>query len=226
MTEYAPRMTSKPTDNDTELPASAASEPRRRGRPAKSENDSLRGELIKRSAYLFRTQGYDNTTVRDIAAAAGIHSGSWFYHFKTKQEILAAVMEQGMTDSLASLEAIGLHTLAPRMAFQRLVEVHLHTMLAPNHDFIPVLLYEWRSLDQGSRARIIKLKDRYEAIWDEVIAALHQSGDWRMPTRLDRLFLFGALNWTAQWYKPGGTSLEELAEQAVTFILRTPPRPA
>ena len=200
--------------------------PKRRGRPAKSENDSLRGELIKCSAYLFRTQGYDNTTVRDIAAAAGIHSGSWFYHFKTKQEILAAVMEQGMTESLARLEAIGLHTLAPRIAFQRLVEVHLHTLLAPNHHFIPVLLYEWRSLDQGSRTRIIRLKDRYEAIWDEVIAALHQSGEWSMPTRLDRLFLFGALNWTAQWYKPGGISLEELAEQAATFILRTAPRPA
>ncbi|SFV01487.1 TetR/AcrR family transcriptional regulator [Pseudoduganella namucuonensis] len=222
-------MPSKPQPALSALSAAPAPAmaPKRRGRPAKSENDSLRGELIKKSAFLFRTQGYDNTTVRDIAAAAGIHSGSWFYHFKTKQDILAAVMEQGMTQSLADIEAIALHTLAPRDALRRLVEVHLQTLLAPNHDFIPVLLYEWRSLDPLSRARIIKLKDRYEAIWDGVLKALHASGEWAMPTRFDRLLMFGALNWTAQWYKPGGAiALRDLADSAVTFILRSPPRPA
>ncbi|MES2259677.1 MAG: TetR/AcrR family transcriptional regulator [Pseudomonadota bacterium] len=205
--------------------APPAAAPKKRGRPAQNENESLRSELVRKSAYLFRTQGYDNTTVRDIAAAAGVHSGSWFYHFKSKQDILAAIMEQGMRQSLAAIEAIDLPALAPRQALLRLVEVHLQTMLAPNHDFIPVLVYEWRSLDQPARSRIIELKDRYEAIWGEVIAALHRSGEWSMPTRFDRLLMFGALNWTAQWYKPGtGTSLEELAEQTVTFLLRTPPR--
>ena len=93
--------------------------------------------------------------------------------------------------------------LPPRTAFKQLVMAHLHTLHAPDHDFIAVLLYEWRSLDQPNRARIIKLKDRHEAIWDAVIAALHRSGDWAMPTRLDRLLMFGAMNWSAQWYKPG-----------------------
>ncbi len=200
-----------------------AAPPRKRGRPAQSESDSRRQELIEKSARLFRQKGYDNTTVRDIAAEVGIQSGSWFYHFKTKQDILVAIMEQGMTRSLADIEAIDIHALPPREAFRRLVAAHLNTLLAPNHDFIPVLLYEWRSVDKSARARIIALKDRYETIWDEVIAALYRSGDWALPTKLDRLLMFGALNWTAQWFKRGaGTSIEELANQAVTFILRTP----
>ena len=67
------------------------------------------------------------------------------------------------------------------------------------------------------------MTDRYEAIWDEVIEALQQSGDWTGPTTLDRLFLFGALNWTTQWFRPGaGISIEDLADQAVQFLLRTP----
>lgn len=199
------------------------STPRKRGRPVQSASDSLRKNLIEKSAALFREKGYDNTTVRDIAAAAGVQAGSWFYHFKTKQDILVAVVEQGMTQSLADIEAISAQTMAPRAAFTRLVQVHLHTLLAPDHDFIAVLLYEWRSLDQPARARIIKLKDRYEAIWNEVIEGLHASGDWAMPGKYDRLLMFGALNWTAQWFKPGaGGDLEELAEQAVAFILRTP----
>ena len=46
-----------------------------------------------------------------------------------------------------------------------------------------------------------------------------------MPTKLDRLLLFGALNWTAQWYRAGaGVGIEELAEQAVQFLLRSAPK--
>lgn len=199
--------------------------PRKRGRPIQSESDSLRKDIIAQSAALFRQQGYANTTVRDIAAAVGIQPGSWFYHFKTKQEILAAVVEQGLLQSLAESEAIAAQSLPPRTAFKRLVAAHLHTLHAPDHHFITVLLYEWRSLDQPNRARIIKLKDRHEAIWDNVIAALHRSGDWAMPTRLDRLLMFGAMNWSAQWYKPGaGGGLDELAEHVVRFILRTEER--
>ena len=196
--------------------------PKKRGRPHKGEGGGLRAELIEKSAQLFRTKGYDNTTVRDIAAAAGIQAGSWFYHFKTKQDILAAIMEQGLQRSLAEIEAIARQPLSPSALLQRLVEAHLHTLLAPDHHFIAVLLYEWRSLDQASRDRIVALKDRYEAIWDEAIAALHHSGAWSMPSQFDRLLLFGALNWTVQWYKPGqGADVPQLAQQAMRFLLRT-----
>ncbi|SHN38528.1 DNA-binding transcriptional regulator, AcrR family [Duganella sacchari] len=197
--------------------------PKKRGRPQKGEGGGLRAELIEKSAQLFRTKGYDNTTVRDIAAATGIQAGSWFYHFKTKQEILAAIMEQGMQRSLAQIEEIAAQQLPPGAMLQRLVETHLHTLLAPDHHFIAVLLYEWRSLDEASRARIVALKDQYEAVWDRAIAALHHSGDWSTPSQFDRLLIFGALNWTVQWYKPGnGADVQELARQAMRFILRTP----
>lgn len=202
--------------------ATATAIPRKRGGPIQSESDSLRKDIIAHSAALVRAQGYANTTVRDIAAAVGIQPGSWFYYFKTKQDILLAVVEQGLAQSLAEVEAIAAQSLPPRTAFKQLVTAHLNTLHAPDHDFIAVLLYEWRSLDQPNRARIIKLKDRHEAIWDHVIAALHRSGDWAMPTRVDRLLMFGAMNWTAQWYKPGaGGGLDELAEHVVRFILRT-----
>ncbi|NVM78815.1 AcrR family transcriptional regulator [Duganella sp. SG902] len=197
--------------------------PKKRGRPQKGEGGGLRAELIEKSAELFRTKGYDNTTVRDIAAATGIQAGSWFYHFKTKQDILAAIMEQGLRHALAEIEEIAAQPLAPSALLQRLVEQHLQALLAPDRHFIAVLLYEWRSLDEASRARIGALKDRYEAIWDNAIAALHHSGDWSMPSQFDRLLVFGALNWTVQWYKPGnGADVQQLAQQAMRFILRTP----
>lgn len=193
----------------------------KRPRGARVEEDR-RSELIAISARLFREQGYDKTTVRDISGAAGIHSGSWFYYFKTKHEILVAVIEEGMRQALALMEEIAADASAPREKFRKLVNAHLRTVLLPDQHFIPLLLYEWRSLGRTERKRVVAIKDRYEAIWDKIIAELRKSGDWAMPTHVDRLFLFGALNWTAQWYRPGQKlSIEQLAERALTFCLRT-----
>ena len=124
---------------------------------------------MRESARLFREKGYDATSVRDIAAATGLQSGSWVYHFQTKQDILAAVMEEGLQQALERIEAIGREQLAPREHFRALLRTHLDTLLGPGQDFIPVLLYEWRSLEPQQRPRVVALQKRYEAVWDEVI---------------------------------------------------------
>lgn len=219
--------TPTPPESATEAATEAEAPRRKRGRPAQDANEGLRRALIEQSARLFREKGYGNTTVRDIAAATGVHAGSWFYYFKTKQDILQAVIEHGLTVALADIEAIDIDHLLPREAMRQLVRAHLYTLLAPNQDFIPVMLYEWRSLDAQAQERIIALKDRYEDIWTRVIDRLRASGEWAHPTPVDRLLMFGALNWTAQWYQAGaGISIDALADQAVLFILRTPPQPA
>ena len=57
-------------------------------------DDSPRGRLLLGAAYLFYKQGYDKTTVRQLGEFIGIQSGSLFHHFKSKDDILATVMEQ------------------------------------------------------------------------------------------------------------------------------------
>ncbi len=181
-----------------------------------------RGQLIRESARLFREKGFEATSVRDIAAATGLQSGSWVYHFKTKQDILAAVMEEGLQRALERIEAIGREQLSPREHFRSLLRAHLDTILAPGQDFIPVLLYEWRALAKKSRPRVVALQQRYEAVWDKVIAQLQRSGEWAQPTRIDRLLMFGALNWMAHWYRPDGPfDVAQLADEAERFFLRT-----
>ncbi|KRC00583.1 TetR/AcrR family transcriptional regulator [Duganella sp. Root198D2] len=203
------------------MDASNSPPPRKRGRPAQAASDSLKTLLIAVSARLFREQGFDNTTVRDIAAAAGVQAGSWFYHFKSKQDILQAVIEEGMQQALARIEEVAALQLAPREALRRLVHTHLETLLSPGQDFVYVMLYEWRSLTLEGQLRIVAAKDRYEALWDAVLRELQASGEWPAPGQLDRLWLFGALNWSAQWYRrDAGVSIDELAESAIRFLLR------
>jgi AcrR family transcriptional regulator len=192
-------------------------------RAKRNDDANRRDQLIRASARLFRTKGYDGTSVRDIAAATGMQSGSWVYHFRTKQDILAAVMEEGLARALERIEAIAALELEPREKFRALVRTHLENLLGPGRDFIPVLLYEWRSLEPSQRPRVVAPQKRYEQAWTDVIRDLQARGDWALPTRADRLLMFGALNWIAHWYRSrGGLTVDELTDECVRFFLRTP----
>jgi hypothetical protein len=132
-------------------------------------------------------------------------------------------MEEGLQQALARIEAIARRELPPREHFRELLRTHLDTLLGPGQDFIPVLLYDWRALDTAGRERVIALQKRYEQVWDDVIRRLQRSGDWASPTRVDRLLMFGALNWIVQWYRPRGPlSVAQLVDDAEKFFLRTP----
>jgi hypothetical protein len=83
-----------------------------------------------------------------------------------------------------------------------------------------VLLYEWRALSEESRAEVIAVKDRYEAVWQPVLRELKKAGRLGDDGKVARLLLFGALNWTVQWYRPGGgLGLDQIAERAIDLFL-------
>jgi AcrR family transcriptional regulator len=210
----------KPKRSGSRLPATRSVASARR-RETAGDDASRRQQLLRASAKLFREKGYDGTSVRDIAQATGMQSGSWVYHFATKQEILVAVMEEGLADALARIEGIVAQDLAPRRKFEALVRTHLDTILSPGQDFIPVLLYDWRSLEPAAVRRVAAPLKRYEAAWEAVIRDLQRTGEWPGPTQIDALLLFGALNWMARWYKPGGPfDVDTLAAECVRFFLR------
>src|ERR1700704_4235149 len=111
-------------------------------KPRRNNESNRREELLRVSARLFRQKGFDGTSIRDISSAAGMHSGSPFYHFKTKQDILVAVMEQGLAEGLRKTEEVMALTVPPEQKLVRLIRAQLGTILEDGSDFIPVLLYD------------------------------------------------------------------------------------
>ena len=65
-----------------------------------------REELLHAAARLFVEKGFDATTTRDIAEAVGMRSGSPFYHFRSKQELLKAAMIAGLGFECYSRNAV------------------------------------------------------------------------------------------------------------------------
>ena len=200
---------------------------RGRGRPPKSAQQrnegGRRSELIRVAARQFRLRGFHGTSTRDIAAAAGMQPGSLFYFFESKEAMLHAVMCDGMSQAAVSQSA-ALGALSPRAngveRLRALVRNHLQIMVGPESDFIPVMLYEWRLLSDGQRQDVSAQKDEYEAQWMPALQALYRTGRLKARPEIARLLIFGALNWTAQWFSERGSlSLDELTEQSLALFI-------
>lgn len=200
---------------------------RPRGRPRKTveelEDGNRRRELLNSAAKLFRRRGYHATSTRDIAAATGMQSGSPFYHFASKGALLFAVMQEGMLAAIdrqrRALEEVG-YRVTPAQRLRVLVRNHFDVLLGPGSDFIPVMLYEARSLNPRQRRAITDLESEYETAWTPVLEALHASGKLRAEVKLARLLIFGALNWSAQWYdRRKGSTLDELTDAAMALFI-------
>jgi len=196
--------------------------------PVTSETPNRRGDLVRAAAQLFREKGFDGTTIRDIARAVGMQSGSPFYHFANKHELLMAVMEEGLRQGLERAHSvIADEALPPTQRFERLVRTHYGILHDTGSDFIPVMLYDWRSLPAQYKRRIIELKDRYDAIWQVTLDELHAQGLLRADAKLARLMILGAINFSATWYRADAAALrhvdlDELAEQTVALVLHAP----
>jgi hypothetical protein len=114
-------------------------------------------------------------------------------------------------------------TLDARDCLQVLVRSHFDVLLGPESDFIPVMLYEWRSLSAPQREAVNRLRSGYEAAWVPVLQALQAQGALQGDPSLARLMIFGALNWAVQWYDPRRrATLDDLTAAALQLFLKEP----
>ncbi|MGQ7246900.1 TetR/AcrR family transcriptional regulator [Halomonas sp. V046] len=183
-------------------------------------NDSpRRKELTRLAAQLFVQEGFDRTTVRMLAQEMGIKSGSLFHHFRDKQEILAAVIEEGTQNALTlARQALRQCEDDPLSRLHAIARAHLETLLTDRNAHV-VALYEWRRLDSAARDHLIHLRDAYEALWKEVIEEAHGVGLVKGDLALVSRFVLGSLNWTVRWYDPEGPlTPQHLADELVAMI--------
>jgi AcrR family transcriptional regulator len=182
--------------------------------------DPVRG-LLEAAGQLFRIKGFAATTVREIAEAAGVWPGTLHYYFPTKESILLALMEEGIGSAEAGFRAALEESEDPVERIRLAIRNHIRMLVGDKHGTY-VLLYEGRGLEGDARAAMVRLRDRYDAMWDGLLYQALGTGRLRtnLDVRLTRLMILGAVNWVAQWYSGGkGRSPEEIASQFADLML-------
>jgi AcrR family transcriptional regulator len=174
-----------------------------------------RAKLLSVSARLFAKNGFEATSMRDIAARAGMLAGSMYYHFPSKKDLIAAVYEAGVAEIGAAVDEALDKARGPWPRLEAASAAHLGSLLA-DAAHAAVMTADLGQLDSRLRRRLVTLRDGYEKRFVELVAALP------LPAGTDRslwrLQLLGALNWTRTWYRPGAKSPAEIAKAMVAAL--------
>jgi len=141
-------------------------------RPPQSE-EQTRTKILRAAQRLFAQQGYEGTTTRDLAQAAGVAEGTLFRHFATKKAILIEVATQGwvdlLTDLLTELSEMGSYKAVAQVMHRRMLHMR------ENADMMRVCFMEAQFHPE--------LRDRIQS---EVIAKMTDVAEAFFQTAMDR----------------------------------------
>ena len=185
-----------------------------------------RQEILRTAARLFQQQGYDGTSMNDVAAALKLSKGGLYHHFQGKDEILFELMNHAMDITeervLAPVKAIA----DPEERLRTLIRRHIAVVLSERDREITVMLHENHPLSPALRKRINARKKDYVHFVENLIAEVQnnfqaQRGGSSKRTVIPRAAAFallGMINWIYQWYRPDGSLHEESLVQQYTEI--------
>src|SRR5579864_8515624 len=101
--------------------------------------DNRRAQLLDAVARLFRERGFHATSMRDIAKAVGMLSGSIYYHFESKEEMLLAVYQEGKRRVAEAVDAAVTAESGPWQRLEAACAAHLRALIA-YRDYTQVMI--------------------------------------------------------------------------------------
>ena len=181
-----------------------------------------REELLRIAADLFATKGFRNTTVRDIADAAGILSGSLYHHFDSKESMVDELLQSFQSELFAAYDEI----LAGEQPARAKIEAAVRLSFAAiDQHHAEVAIFQNEADQLGRLERFSYLADRNKQsreVWMTLLREGISSGALRADLDLELAYRFVRDTvWVAvRWYRPGGElTHDQVADQYLTILL-------
>jgi AcrR family transcriptional regulator len=179
--------------------------------------------LLSASAALMARQGFNQTSIRNVARETGFSLGGMYYYFENKEDLLFKIQHRTFSDLLAFQEENVPADLDAKARLRRFIRNHL-AYFTSHFAELKVCTFELESL-QGERfTAIARLRRRYFDCLATVIGELlgvdsaKALSDGRI--RRKTLFVFGMLNWIFMWYDPKrDSSVEDVGDEMVSLVL-------
>src|SRR2546423_868855 len=181
-------------------------------RTKKSDNTGhfSRERVVEVAAEVFHRKGYDNTSMSDVATAAGLTKAGLYHHVSSKESLLYTVLDSGLdlTESYVMKPLEGIADPLDRL--KSMIDLHLRLVLEERNLEVTGLLHECKTLSTADRTRINRRKKEYVRMTTKLIADVTRKyGVKDVNPILAAFALLGMLNWTYQWYSAAGSSSRE-----------------
>ncbi len=181
-----------------------------------------REQLLGIAATLFAERGFRNTTVRDIADAAGILSGSLYHHFDSKEAMVDELLDTFQQQLFETFEEIVASDRSPRSKLESVVRVSFEA-IDQHHSEVAIFQNDAAYLSGFDRfGYLVERNARFERLWLGVLREGVESGELRKDLDVDLVFRFlRDTVWVAvTWYRPDGPlSADQVADQYLSILL-------
>ncbi|MCR3750174.1 TetR/AcrR family transcriptional regulator [Lentzea californiensis] len=181
-----------------------------------------RQELLALAAQLFAERGYGQTTVRDIADAAGILSGSLYHHFDSKESMVDEILRTFLDELFTRYREVVEAGLGPKQTLKALVVASFEAIDA-RHAAVAIYQNEAKHLTPLERFSYIEDRSvEFRKLWTVLLEEGMSTGVFRADLDVDVAYRFiRDTVWVAvRWYRPdGGLSAEEVADQYLAILL-------
>jgi AcrR family transcriptional regulator len=179
----------------------AVTETRKTARGNTTLPSERRAHLVHLAGELFAEKGFRATTVREIADAAGILSGSLYHHFDSKESIGDEILSSFLNDVLAGYRTAVADVEDPRAAIERIVRSSTAT-LTRHRAALTMLQNDWNYFSGQPRFDYLRTAMReIETIWITQLEAGTRAGlfradlDPKLTYRLLRDVLWIPVHW-------------------------------
>lgn len=172
--------------------------------PTKLRKSDLRRESILRTATeLFDRKGYTNTSLDDVAQAIGIKREALYYYYRSRAEILLAIIGPQATALIDGMKEV-VATDAPALEKLRSA-IHNHLKRFDRHCLeMTISLRDGITSGGEVGSAMQRIWKEYEHLWTALIEAGQQKGELAVAGE-PKMIAFGILgmcNWLARWYNP------------------------
>ena len=160
-------------------------------------------EIVRAATKTFAEKGFANATVRDIAYEAEILSGSLYYYFSSKEEMVAEALSSYLDLTVAGYRRAVEQSGDPVEALEELIRVALHGVVQ-HRDEVTILQNDWHYV--GPLTVIASRQREVEQIWLNVIEQGVVAGAFRsdLGTRMIYRTVMGAIQAVIRWFDPQG----------------------
>lgn len=173
-----------------------------------------RTRILDVAAALFLEQGYESTSLRQIADAAGMKAGSLYYHFDSKDDLLTAILERGIEVMHDAFDAAEEECRGAAPFDRLLAHVRAHLSALFEHGpYTAAHVVTFRTAPAAVRDAVVPARDAYEARWTVLLAQLQRDGAMQadVGVNIARLALMGAMNSSVEWFDTDRGTIDAFA---------------
>lgn len=190
----------------------------------KRKADVTRGAIVVTAARMFAEKGYSECNLREIAAKVGIQAGSFYYHFRSKEQLLDEILDESI--SLINSEVVGaIGRLAADAAvpdkIAAAIRAHVRTFLRADRSSA-ALMRVYEHLPPAMKRRSRERRRAYALVWYDLFEEGVRRGEIRDDVDLKLMvpFILAGMSRVIEWYNPRVMRLEQVCELAVELYLR------